>query len=272
MLIEALVLAGRRATGDAVADSSGLRHRALLPIAGIPMLERVIEAISRSRVATSVTVSSDDPELILATPVLAGLAAPAPGFLRFHRSGASPATSVAEFFTGLDHAGPVLVTTADHPLLSPEIVTHFVDKAMASKADFVVGMVPATVYRRRFPDQPRTFIPLRGEKYSGANLFLLRTPNAAVVAKFWTRAEAHRKTPWKLVRVFGLVNLGLFLAGRLDLAAALRRASAVIGASVEAVELPFAEAALDVDKEADRLAVEAVFAERRSAGTARTAA
>lgn len=272
MLIEALVLAGRRSTGDVVADSSGLRHRALLPIAGVPMLERVIEAISGSGVVSSVTVSSDDPELIVATPALAGLAAPARGFLRFHRSGASPATSVSEFFEGLAQAGPVLVTTGDHPLLTPEIVRHFVKEATTSTADFVVGMVPATVYRRRFPDQPRTFIPLRGEKYSGANLFLLRTPNAAAVARFWTRAEAHRKTPWKLVRVFGLANLALFLMGRLDLAAALRRASAVIGASVEAVELPFAEAALDVDKEADRLAVEAVFAERRSGGASWNAA
>lgn len=262
MLIEALVLAGRRTTGDAVADSSGLRHRALLPIAGIPMLERVIEALSGSGVVSSVTVSSDDPELIRATTVLAALAAPARGFLRFHRSGNSPADSVAAFFTGEVRGGPVFVTTGDHPLLTPEMVRHFVEKALASRADFVVGMVPATVYRRRFPDQPRTFIPLRGEKYSGANLFLLRTPNAAAVARFWTRAEAHRKTPWKLVRVFGLANLALFLLGRLDLAAALGRASKVIGASIEAVEMPFAEAALDVDKEADRLAVEAVFAER----------
>ena len=214
------------------------------------------------------TVTSDDPGLIHATPTLAGLAAPARALLRFHPAGASPASSVSEFFAGLPGGGPLLVTTADHPLLTPEIVRHFVEHAMASRADFVVGMVPATVYRRRFPDQPRTFIPLRGEKYSGANLFLLRTPEAVAVARFWTRAEAHRKTPWKLVRVFGLANLGLFLLGRLDLAAALRRASAVIGASVEAVELPFAEAALDVDKEADRLAVEAVFAERRSAGFA----
>jgi CTP:molybdopterin cytidylyltransferase MocA len=287
--IAALILAGRRSSGDAVADSSGLRHRALLPIAGVPMLERVVDAIARSGVASSVTVSSDDPELIFRTPALASLATPpaaslsmplsaspataAPvgleqGFLRFHRSGASPATSVASFFTEVAGGAPVFVTTGDHPLLTPEMVRHFVEKASASRADFVVGMVPASVYRRRFPDQPRTFIPLRGEKYSGANLFVLRTPKAAAVATFWTRAEAHRKTPWKLVRVFGLPSLLLFALGRLDLAAALRRASSVIGAEIEAVELPFAEAALDVDKEADRLAVEAVFAERAAAGRA----
>lgn len=258
----ALVLAGRRTTGDHVADSSGLRHRALLPIAGVPMLERVVCAIRDSAVVERVAISSDDPSLISSTPALAGLASAEPAFLSFHRSGSSPASSVADFFTSPAASGQVFVTTGDHPLLTAEIIRYFVEHASASRADFVVGMVPASVYRRRFPDQPRTFIALRGERYSGANLFLMRTPAAAAVARFWVQAEAYRKKPWKLVRVFGYANLALFLLGRLDLRAALERASAVIGASVEAVELPFAEAALDVDKEADRVCVEAVFAER----------
>ena len=266
MRVKALVLAGRRAAGDDVADARGIRHRALLPIAGVPMLERVVTAIEASGIASSISVSSDDPDLVSATPVLAALSS-APGkILDFHRSASSPASSVADYFHSCAGAGPLFVTTGDHPLLTPEILRFFVDRALASDADFVVGMVPATVYRRRFPDQPRTFIPLRGEKYSGANLFLLRTPKAVAVAEFWTRAEAFRKTPWKLVRVFGRSNLVLFLLGRLDLEAALARASSVIGASIKAVELPYAEAALDVDKEADRLSVEAVFAERAENG------
>ncbi len=266
MPIRALVLAGRRPAGDAVADSQGVRHRALLPIAGVPMLERVVVSIEQSGVAESISVSADDPGLIASTPVLDGLSSR--GVLRFHRSASSPAASVADFFAGAGESAPLFVTTGDHPLLTPEIIRYFVEHALSSDADLIVGMVPATVYRRRFPDQPRTFIPLRGEKYSGANLFLMRTASAVRVPLFWTRAEAHRKTPWKLVRVFGLANLGLFLLGRLDLAAALARASSVIGANVAAVELPYAEAALDVDKEADRLCVEAVFAERIANGGA----
>lgn len=262
MPIQALVLAGRRGSCDVVADSSGLRHRALLAIAGVPMLERVIGALEQSGAIGSVAISSDDPGLLSSTPVLAALAEPSRGFLAFHRSASSPAASVADFFATAGGGRSLLVTTADHPLLTPQIVRYFVDHASASEADFVVGMVPATVYRKRFPDQPRTFIPLRGEKYSGANLFLMRTAQAEQVARFWIRAESHRKTPWKLASVFGFGTLTQFFLGRLDLAAAMQKASEVIGASVAAVELPFAEAALDVDKEADRLAVESVFAER----------
>ncbi|MFN2425679.1 MAG: NTP transferase domain-containing protein [Candidatus Binatia bacterium] len=262
MPIKTLVLAGRRASGDDVADSSGLRHRALLPIAGVPMLERVVDAIEQSGVASSITVSSDDPRLVHGTPMLATLAEESRGFLHFHRAGASPAASVADYFVNVAASEPVFVTTADHPLLTPEIICYFVEHARASSADFVVGMVPATVYRRRFPGQPRTFLRMRGEQYSGANLFLMRTPSSVAVPRFWTRAEAHRKTPWRLVQVFGMGNLVRFLLGRFDLSAALAEASSVIGVKVEAVELPFAEAALDVDKEEDRLAVEEVFARR----------
>lgn len=263
MTVAALVLAGRRASGDAVADSSGLRHRALVEIAGVPMLERVVDAILASGVADSIAISSDDPDLPSSTSRLAALSAASPPVLRHHRCGVSPASSVADFFASLPAQSSLLVTTADHPLLTGQIVAAFVEAASASSADFVVGLVASAVYRRRFPDQPRTFIPLRGEKYSGANLFLLRTPRAQDVALFWRRAEEFRKTPWKLVRAFGPMSLVLFLLGRLDLRQALARASAVIGANVDAVELPFAEAALDVDKEADRVAVEAVFAARK---------
>jgi len=229
---------------------------------GVPMLERVIVSIEKSGIASAIAISADDPQIVSATPALAELSSPARGLLHFHRSASSPASSVADYFSGEGGEEPLFVTTGDHPLLSPEMIRYFVERGIDAPADFVVGMVPASVYRRRFPDQPRTFIPLRGERYSGANLFLLRTAQAAAVARFWTRAEAYRKTPWKLARVFGRTNLALFMLGRLDLDAALERASDVIGATIRAVELPYAEAALDVDKEADRVCAEAVFAER----------
>ncbi len=265
--IKALVLAGRREGGDAAFDSPELSHKALLPIAGIPMLERVVRTLEESGVASSVSVSTDDPRLVWATPYLADLAEERVGYLHAHRSGTSPAASVADFCTIVSHGEPVFVTTADHPLLTPDIVRYFYERASGMPVDFVVGMVPASVYRKRFPEHERTFIRLRGERYSGANLFLLRTPRAADVARFWTRAEQYRKTPWKLVSQFGYANLAAFLLGRLDLAQALDRASDVIGVEIRAVELPFAEAALDVDKFEDRLAVEAVFRERGESGT-----
>ena len=263
MQTRALVLAGRRSSGDALADMSGYGHRALLPIAGVPMLLRVVRTLRESGLDGPIAVSAGDEDLLRAKPELAALTAA--GHLVFHRSAASPAASVAHYFVA-SCGGPLFVTTADHPLLTPEVVRFFQQAAERSSADFVVGLVPGSIFRARFPNQPRTFIVLKGEKFSGANLFYLRNPAAAAVPRFWIRAERFRKQPWRLVSVFGLTNLALFAVGQLDLAGALARVSRVIGASVDAVVLPFAEAAIDVDREADRVTAEKLLLGRAHEG------
>ncbi|HYB99965.1 MAG TPA: nucleotidyltransferase family protein [Candidatus Limnocylindrales bacterium] len=252
-----LVLAGRREGEDALAMSAGVAHRALLPIAGVPMLVRVIRTLRESGVALPIAVTAGDDSVLRGDAELAAWTTS--GDIVFHRAGISPATTVAEYFETCGNGTPLFVTTADHPLLTPQIVRHFLAEATASRADFVVGLVAGSVFCARFPDQPRTFIVLRDEKFSGANLFLLRTPRALEVPRFWTRAEAFRKRPWRLASVFGVSNLALFVAGRLDLAGAMDRASHVIGADIGTVVLPFAEAALDVDKEADRIIAESLL-------------
>jgi hypothetical protein len=76
---------------------------------------------------------------------------------------------------------------------------------------------------------------------------------------FWRRVEEERKRPWRLVRAFGWRTLLAYLLGRLTLDAAAARASAVIGARVAAIALPFAEAAIDDDKPADLELVETIL-------------
>ena len=53
------------------------------------------------------------------------MAEEARGYLHFHRSGNSPASSVADYFTNVAASEPLFVTTADHPLLTPEIIRYF---------------------------------------------------------------------------------------------------------------------------------------------------
>jgi hypothetical protein len=65
-----------------------------------------------------------------------------------------------------------------------------------------------------------------------------------------------------MVSKFGLLSLLLFLSRRLDLASAFRRVSDVMGAKVAAVEMPTAEAAVDVDKVSDWQLVNRIFEER----------
>ena len=69
-------------------------------------------------------------------------------------------------------------------------------------------------------------------------------------------------TAVRLARVFGPDALLLFALRRLRFDAALGRGSAAIGCRVDAVRLPFAEAAIDVDRPSDHALVSRILAAR----------
>lgn len=241
------MLAGRRSQGE-LSPGGTSRHKALEPVGGVAMLERVATALDATARFASIAVCSDDAALLRATPALASLAER--GVLSFAPSAASPAASVAQALAS-DAPGPVLATAADHALLRPQWVTHFLDAAERSDADLVVAVVEATLFRREFPDARRTFIRLRDGAVSGANLFFFRTPRAIEAARFWVRAESFRKRPWRMVAVLGPIVLVRFALGRLDLDAALAAAGRAMGVRIGAVRMPFAESAIDVDTPED---------------------
>jgi GTP:adenosylcobinamide-phosphate guanylyltransferase len=259
----ALVLAGRRGSSDAfadalaAADASG--HHALLDVAGVPMLLRVIRTLRAAPGIGRIVVSIDDPGVLDGVPELR--AALADGSLACRSALDSPSRSVAD---GLANAAgeKVLVVTADHALLTPEMVEQMTTRAARDNADVLVALVAASTIRAAYPESTRTYLKLRGEWYSGANLFAFLTPEARRAAEFWVRAERFRKQPWKLVGTFGPVALLLFLLRRLDLDAAFERISRAMGVRVRAVRMPWAEAAIDVDRPADLELVNRIFADR----------
>ena len=258
----AIVLAGRRTVDDPLAAAAGAPHRALLDIEGEPMLLRVVRRLLARRTIERVLVNIDEPALLDAVAPLASLRDQ--GVVEIMKSTGSPSASVLESleWARLDQ-GPVLVTTADHALLDDAILDAFFGASARLDADLTVGLVSRRTIEARFPEAKRTYLRFRGNAFSGANLFLFRTPASLRAAEFWRRVERDRKHPWRIARAFGFATLLLFLTRRLDLDAALERASRIIGAHVRAVRLEIAEAAVDVDKIEDLELVRRILATRR---------
>jgi GTP:adenosylcobinamide-phosphate guanylyltransferase len=253
----ALILAGSRAD-DPVARMAGVTHKALVPVAGVPMLLRVVrtlrQAPSIGRLVLCIDRSALDGLDAAATAELSAeitLVAP----------DRTPSASVQRALRDVADPLPLLVTTADHALLTPAMVEHFCAAAPAD-ADVAVALATARTIRRDHPDTLRTYYRLAGEGYSGCNLFLLRSAAARKAAAFWSEMERHRKRPWRLVAAIGPLTLLRFVTGRLTLDAALQRLSRIIGATVRAVDMPCAEAAIDVDKPADLALAERILAQR----------
>ncbi len=222
------------------------------------MLLRVVRTLAAAPSLAKLWISIDEPALLEPLPELAALRAS--GRLEIHESLPSPSVSVQSALAAT--GTPLLVTTADHALLEPRTVEHFLAEAAARGCDVAAGLVSERVIRARFPESTRTYIRLRGDAFSGANLFAFRTPAAGRAAEFWVRAERFRKQPWRLARAFGPLTLLLFLLRRLDLEAALARISRAMGIRVAAIVLPFAEAAVDVDRPSDLALANRIARER----------
>jgi CTP:molybdopterin cytidylyltransferase MocA len=257
--VNALILAGSRGPDDPMAKAAGVSHKALLPVAGVPMLLRVVEALRATAGIGRIHVCIEDARVVDAVPGLAALRQS--GVLEVIPAAESPAASVAAALRRIDLSRPLVVTTGDHPLLTPAILQRFLGSAPID-CDLAVALAPSDVVSAAYPGAVRTFYRLGKQRYSGCNLFLVRSSAAARVADFWRRLEAHRKRPLRLVWEIGPLALVKVLTGLMDAHQAFAYLSRKTGAIVRHVELRVADAAVDVDKPADLELVERIFARR----------
>ena len=251
----ALVLAGSRGPEDPVAREAGVACKAVAPVAGRPMVVRVVSALGASDAVADVTIVGL-PEACARDPaVRIGLAEAEADTV----SGAeSPSASVALALSTMAPDKRVLVTTADHALLRAEIVDAFLSAAAASNADVAIGLVRYDLVTAACPGTRRTVTRFQDGGYCGTNLFAFLTERGREAVGFWSDLERHRKHPWRIMRSLGPMTLLRYVTGRLSLDHAMKRLSVLTGVRVEAVLLPFGEAAVDVDKPEDLILAESL--------------
>lgn len=245
----AVVLAGDRRPDDPVAAAAGVGAKCLAPVGGCPMAVRVIRALQASDRVQRIVLCGPSEATLREAPVL--LALTKDGRVGWMAPGATPSTSAASALAAVPDDEPVLVTTGDHALLSPDMVRHFVDHARASGADVAVGLAPHALVRNAWPGTRRTVLKFRGGHYCGCNLFALLTPRGREMARLWRQVEEHRKKPMRVIGFVGWGATALYALRMLSVAGALRRLAAKTGIRGHVVPMPFAEAAIDVDSVAD---------------------
>ena len=253
MTWQALVLAAGRGPGDPMASAHGVVNKCVIPVAGVPMLRRVHDALTASGLFGRIAVSIED--AAIAHAVLdksVRVLAPA---------ASAPASVLAALSSGAVQY-PLLITTGDHALLTPRMLAHFCAESEKSGADFTVGLARAETILAAYPQSVRTFFNLGHDRVSGCNLFAMLNPRGLGLLERWQYLEPARKKPWRLVAAFGPVALLRFALGSLSLEAAFATVSARLGFTVKPVLMPFAEAAIDVDKPADKDLAEKILTAR----------
>jgi GTP:adenosylcobinamide-phosphate guanylyltransferase len=262
--VTALVLAGsRRGAKDPVAAAAGVSHKAIVPVCGRPMLARVVDALLATPPVGRIRIAIEEPSLATDLPELRQ--AFASGRVDVAAADASPATTVLSAMQEGGAAFPLLVTTADHALLTQKIVEDFLH-ALPDGADVVAAVAEARLLTAAFPNSVRTFIRFRGgEAVTGCNLFYFRTPRSSAAARFWIEAERHRKNPARLIGLLGIWPSLRFITRLMTLDEAVTRLSSRLGLTLAVVRMSSPEAGVDVDKIVDLELAEAILA-RRGAG------
>lgn len=258
--VTALVLAGARAGRDAVAEGAGVPIKILASVGGMPMVTRVLNTLEASKFVEQRVLCGPPWEILQGQDYLHDLVED--NKVRWVPPQQGPSLSVKCFLEQSPQDLPLLVTTADHALLSVEMVDGFLREANRSQVDVAVALVPYSVVAQAYPQSKRTVIRFQGGGYCGCNLFLLCTPKAEKLVEFWTEVERERKRPFRLIRRLGWSMLIRYLLGRLTLSHALRELSQRMDISIKEIILPFPEAAIDVDTLEDLALVEQIVGQR----------
>jgi hypothetical protein len=168
---------------------------------------------------------------------------------RFLEGGVSPVNSVLKTIETLKPAFPVLILTADNPLLTAPAIDDFCHRARAGeRADIVFALAEMSRLQAEYPGARRTFVKLKGEGYSGCNLYALLNTDALNAARFWLKVEADRKKTFTMIAGFGFGTLIRVITRTITLDEALVRASRVLGAVVRPVLVEDVRIAIDVDR------------------------
>ena len=246
----AVVLAGSRPGGDPFARANGVELKPLIPVAGEAMVRRPVRALLAAPGVGRVVVLTQEIDAIRAALELDPR-------VSVERSGTTIAATIECLLADPATAFPLLVTTADHALLTAATVAEFL--RMAAGADLAIGLVERRALMARLPETKRTWIGFRGGAFSGANLFGFGSREATRAVALWREVEQDRKKGWRMLLAFGpALLLGAGLRVRTieqSLAAVGRR----LGLNIHCIELSDPLAAVDVDKPSDLALVEAII-------------
>lgn len=253
----AILLAGERPGGDPLARELGVASKAMIQVAGKSMLKRVADALLAAPEIRRVVILAQRPSELLAGDTADLAEHPK---VSFASSGNGIASSILAVAGSNVAPFPLLVTTADHALLTPEMLGEFLHST--GDCDLAIGVGERARLESRYPGNCRTWLKFSDGHYSGANLFALRNLKVAPALILWEGVEQDRKRALRLFSRFGPRLLFRALTRSIAFDRAIQRAGARLSLRAKPVVLSAPEAAIDVDKIADLKLADAVLAER----------
>ena len=241
MALTAVVLAGGPC--DAIAQRlPGAPNKAFVPIAGVPMVTRVLAAL---RAAPSIA------RIIVVAPVASHTDAALVEADERRPDGTRMADSLRSGLAALPADETTLIVPSDLPLLTPVALEAFLDAVRARECDLAYACLERSIHEAAYPGAPHTWARLREGRFCGGGAIAMKPRVFVGLERFLDRLGAARKNPLRLAALLGWDVLARFAVGRLGIADAEARATHLLGAPTIAVPSTHAEIAFNVDRVTD---------------------
>ncbi len=216
--------------------------KAMIDVAGKPMIQWVLNALSDAKNVDNVIIIGLTPK--------SGLTCKKPTYYLSNQG-----RMLANIVAGVDKALEldrktkyVLVVSSDVPAVKSEHIDWLIETCAQTKDDIYYGVCPQDVMETRFPDSHRTFTKLKDMQVCGADINITHVRMATEHLDMWENLIGNRKSPMKQAAAIGYGTLFMLLTGQLTLAEAVDRVSKRIGISGRAIVWEHAEPCMDIDK------------------------
>jgi GTP:adenosylcobinamide-phosphate guanylyltransferase len=172
--LTALVLAAsKKGIEDPVARLQDKTHKCLVSVDGIAMIERVVQTLIDSGCFARILIS------IEAEHLLQDLGSTQrwleEGKIEVVPSAGNLADSIIGASKAVDQLLPLVITTADNALHTPELLCDFVAAFEQGKGDGAVGVTHEKIVHDTYPDGDFGFFQFKDGGYSFCNLFGIRS-------------------------------------------------------------------------------------------------
>jgi hypothetical protein len=155
---------------------------------------------------------------------------------------------------------PLLVVASDLPVLDAPALDEVLDALDVRDLDVAYTCLARHFHDARYPQVPHTWARMRDGEFCGGGVSAIKPRALDRLGAFLDTLGAARKAPLRLAAVFGWDVLARFALGRLSIADAEARATAILGVPAGAIRCTHPEIAVNVDRPRDIALAEALLA------------
>jgi GTP:adenosylcobinamide-phosphate guanylyltransferase len=241
--MDAIVIAGGiPEPGEPLYEYTQGQPKALLDIAGRPMVQWVLDALGGAETIARVVLIglSEEDGLECAKEII--YVSNQGGMLQNVRAGME---KVLEINPDANH---VLGVSSDIPAVKAEMVDWMVKENEGTDLDLYYTVIRRQVMEARFPNSNRSYTRLKDAEVCGGDMNMIRAHTVRTNDELWNRIIAARKSVFKQAALLGYGNLFLLLSRQLTIEGAVKRVTKRMDITGRAVFSPYAELGMDVDK------------------------